>query len=194
MVSLAGTCQYSYVWLGMTKRLTQEDWLRFALKALSKQGHTKLSANALATKLGVSRGSFYWHFQSLDDFHELLLKRWADITTDRVIEDLSEVGSSKQRLLSLIQRSMSGDAKLERAIRSWAISNKKVARYVHAVDARRIDYVEQLLLEEGVDRKDVRPRSQILYWAGIGRILSTHLDEVSLTNADYDRFADLLMT
>lgn len=178
----------------MTKRLTQEDWLRFALKELSKRGHAKLSANALAPKLGVSRGSFYWHFESLDDFHELLLKRWANITTDRVIDELSEMGSPKQRLLSLIQQSMSGDAKLERAIRSWAISSKKVARYVHAVDARRIAYVEKILLEEGVDRKDVRPRSQILYWAGIGRILSTHLDEVSLTNADYDRFADLLMT
>ncbi|MEM6535072.1 MAG: TetR/AcrR family transcriptional regulator [Pseudomonadota bacterium] len=176
----------------MTKRLTREDWLRFALIELSRSGHTKLSANALAAKLGVSRGSFYWHFQSLDDFHEMLLKMWADLTTEKVIDDLRAVGSPKQRLASLIKQSMLGDSKLERSIRSWAVSNTTVARHVHAVDARRVAYVEQLLLNLGADPVDVRSRSQILYWAVIGRILSTNGVEPNLSDTDFDRFAELL--
>ena len=189
MVAHVNTGMYG---CGMTNRLTQEEWLRFALTELSRGGHTKLSANALARKLGVSRGSFYWHFQSLEAFHDLLLKRWADLTTERVIDELAEVGSPTHRLAALIKRSMLGDSKLERAIRSWAISNKKVAGYVHAVDTRRIAYVEQLLGEMGVDPIDISPRSQIIYWAGIGRILSTHLSAPKIMPAELDRFAALL--
>ena len=76
----------------MTEKLSKDAWLSFALNHLSNHGHTKLSANWMAAKLGVSRGSFYWHFANVQEFKTLLLKRWAALTTDEVIKDLSELG------------------------------------------------------------------------------------------------------
>ena len=45
-----------------TKRLNREDWIRGALELLSTSGIEKVKIVPLAEKLGVTSGSFYWHF------------------------------------------------------------------------------------------------------------------------------------
>src|SRR5262247_806299 len=54
---------------GMTERLTAQDWIDFALTTLAQEGFDALKADVLARKLGISRGSFYWHFSDLGTFH-----------------------------------------------------------------------------------------------------------------------------
>ena len=46
----------------MRKRLSAQDWIAFALSTLAREGFAALKADVLARKRGVSRGSFYWHF------------------------------------------------------------------------------------------------------------------------------------
>lgn len=178
----------------MTEKLSKDAWLSFALNHLSNHGHTKLSANWMAAKLGVSRGSFYWHFANVQEFKTLLLKRWAALTTDEVIKDLSELESSDARLSALVERSMKADTKLERAVRSWATTDNQVASYVRSVDIRRVHYVENILTDMGVRKVDIKPRAQMLYWAGIGRMMSVHNADTTLTDSDYNRFVHLLTT
>ena len=49
------------------KNLTREEWLRRSLEVLAAQGPGKLNIESLSRSLGVSRGSFYWHFENRDD-------------------------------------------------------------------------------------------------------------------------------
>ena len=49
----------------MTDQLSADDWISQGLKALAKSGFTALKADPLAKAMGVSRGSFYWHFADL---------------------------------------------------------------------------------------------------------------------------------
>ena len=44
--------------------------------------------------MGVSRGSFYWHFADISAFHAALLQHWREIATEQIIATL-ESGSSK---------------------------------------------------------------------------------------------------
>ena len=60
----------------MTKRLTARDWIDFALTTLAREGFHALKADVLARKLGVSRGSFYWHFTELGTFHARVIEHW----------------------------------------------------------------------------------------------------------------------
>jgi AcrR family transcriptional regulator len=58
----------------MNDQLTAKDWLDQGLKALTKSGFTALKAEPLAKAIGVSRGSFYWHFADIAAFHAAILK------------------------------------------------------------------------------------------------------------------------
>ncbi|MEM8755480.1 MAG: TetR family transcriptional regulator, partial [Pseudomonadota bacterium] len=53
----------------MKQRLSRDDWLAHALGTLAAEGAPALRADRMAKALGVSRGSFYWHFRDLDDLN-----------------------------------------------------------------------------------------------------------------------------
>ena len=63
----------------MTDKLSATDWLDQGLRTLAESGFTALKAEPLAKAMGVSRGSFYWHFADIGAFHTALLQHWRDI-------------------------------------------------------------------------------------------------------------------
>ena len=73
---------------GMTDRLDREDWINQGLRTLAEEGANALKVGPMAGRLGVSRGSFYWHFRDIGDFQAQLLRRWQERSTDQVIRDL----------------------------------------------------------------------------------------------------------
>ena len=177
----------------MSTKLSKFDWLNFSLKELAENGHSQLTAYRLATKLGVSRGSFYWHFENIRAFETEILQRWTELTTDDVINDLRSIESPPLRLGALIKRAMDGDFKLERAVRSWAISDDKVAKIVQTVDARRVAYITNILKDAGVKSEDLQTRAQMLNWAATGRMMMSAEDDSLLLSVNaLNRFASLI--
>ena len=110
------------------ERLSAADWVRAGLRALASSGFTALKADSLAKALGVSRGSFYWHFADIDAFHQAVLQGWREIAYDNIVEELQ--GSPAQRLRHLLSRAFRADQPLERAVRAWATAQPKVRAMV----------------------------------------------------------------
>jgi AcrR family transcriptional regulator len=154
----------------MTEQLTADDWIRAGLKALAKSGFTALKADPLAKTMGVSRGSFYWHFADLGAFHAAILKRWREIAAEQIIADV-EAGSDEP-LKSLLRRSFGARLDLERAVRNWAAFDAAAQGAIRAIDRRRIDYIEALLKKRGLEPAMAQARAQILYWTFLGFALS----------------------
>ena len=61
--------------------LHPEDWLRAAQNRLSEHGIESVRIEVLARDLGVSKGSFYWHFRDRGELLDRLLARWEDAET-----------------------------------------------------------------------------------------------------------------
>jgi AcrR family transcriptional regulator len=150
----------------MTDQLSATDWLDQGLKALAESGFTALKAEPLAKAMGVSRGSFYWHFADVGAFHAAILKHWREVAVEQVIDDLESAG--EEPLPRLLRRTFGGRVTLEKAVRSWATLDPKARAAVQAIDRRRLNYVEGLLLASGLSSQVARPRAQILYWAFLG--------------------------
>jgi AcrR family transcriptional regulator len=156
----------------MTERLTAQDWIDFALKTLAREGFQALKADMLARKLGVSRGSFYWHFAALGAFHSQVIAHWRQIATEAIIADLEQYGSREQRLDVLLRRAFAHGNALEIRMRAWADENAEAARALDDVDRRRRGYIERLLVEEGVAPPLAATRAELVYWAYLGAALS----------------------
>jgi len=154
----------------MADQLSAKDWLDLGLKTLASDGFTALKAEPLAKAMGVSRGSFYWHFADLPAYHAAVLDYWREVAAERVIADLKSTRES--RLALLLRRSFSGRLALEKAVRSWAAIDPRARAVVQAVDRRRLDYIALLLAESGLESDVAQARAQILYWAFVGYALS----------------------
>ena len=59
-------------------RLTRPDWLLAGFQALAEAGPVALKAEPMARRLGTTKGSFYWHFADVPDFHRQMLSLWAE--------------------------------------------------------------------------------------------------------------------
>ena len=153
----------------MSDRLTKSEWLKHGVRTLADDGPNALKVGPMATKLNVSRGSFYWHFRDIEDFRSQLLQSWQETSTDNVIEALDAREGDPERLKQLLRRAFSGQRRLDRAIRSWAAQDETVAGVVASVDARRIARVAGLLVEAGVEAARATHRAVFLYWAYLGQ-------------------------
>lgn len=167
----------------MTKRLTAQDWIDFALTTLAHEGFQALKADVLARKLGVSRGSFYWHFSELGAFHARVIEHWRQVATEAIIAGLERYDSREQRLDVLLRGAFGHSAMLEIRMRAWADENTQAARVLRDIDRRRRTYIERLLAETGVSPAVAATRAQVLYWAYLGAALSRS----KLTGAPLDR-------
>ena len=155
----------------MTKRLTAQDWIDFALTTLARDGSDALKADVLARKLGVSRGSFYWHFSNLGTFHAQVIEHWRQTATEAIICDLEQYESGEKRLEALLRHIGHGGA-LEVRMRTWADKNAEAARALRGIDRRRREYMERMLAEAGISPPLAATRAQLLYWIYLGAALS----------------------
>ena len=156
----------------MTERLTAHDWIDFALTTLADEGVSALKADVLARRLGVSRGSFYWHFRDLGDFHARVIEHWKQIATERIIADIERYDVGEERLDALARHGFGHDVVLEVRMRAWADNNAEVARVLGDIDRRRREYMEQMLVEAGIPQSLAATRAQLFYWTYLGAALS----------------------
>ena len=156
----------------MSNQLSATDWLDQGLKTLATRGFTALKAEPLAKAMGVSRGSFYWHFADIGAFHAAILARWHEVAAEQIIANVEAASKDENPLALLLRRVFGERLMLERAVRTWASVDPAARAAVQAIDRRRLGYVEGLLTQSGLSTDVARARAQILYWAFLGFALS----------------------
>jgi AcrR family transcriptional regulator len=156
----------------MIERLSAQDWIDFAIETLLHEGYDALKADVLARKLGVSRGSFYWHFKDINVFHANVIAHWRQASTESIIVDIERHPLAQERLEALLRRAFGRGAPLEIRVRTWGETNAHAARAIGETDRRRRDYIEHLLREAGVAAALASARAQLVYWAYLGAALS----------------------
>jgi AcrR family transcriptional regulator len=173
----------------MTAQLSAQDWLDQGLKTLAARGFTALKAEPLAKAMGVSRGSFYWHFADIGAFQAAILRRWREVAAEQIIANLEAAPDGENPLHLLLRQAFSGKLALERAVRNWATFDAAARHAVQAIDRRRLDYLETLLRNAGFPPEAATARAQILYWAFVGSALSDR----PLSNAQQQAALDELI-
>ena len=156
----------------MADQLSATDWLHQGLKTLAESGFTALKAEPLAKAMGVSRGSFYWHFADIGAFHKAILDHWHEVAAEQIIANVEASAANENPLPLLLRRVFGTKPALENAVRTWATLDPVARAAVQAIDRRRLSYVESLLRASGLSPGIARARAQILYWAFLGFALS----------------------
>ena len=174
------------------QRFSREDWLTLALETLSKRGNSRLTIDRLVTDLGVTKGSFYWHFDNRADFIEKLLEYWAKKFTHDFIDQINALqGGANERLYGLMELLTTSDAsQYDVAVRAWAAQEPAVAIVVRQVDMARLGYVKSLFRELGFEGDELTIRSRaFLYWGSFELALFAPMTKQESLNMLAQRYA-----
>jgi AcrR family transcriptional regulator len=149
--------------------LTPTDWTDAAIELLVDHGIDAVRVDTLARELGVTRGSFYWHFKDRNDLLGSLLTAWRDAATEQIIKRFDQAHPNPRALVKeLISLPFRGPparraASIELAIRGWARRDAMARRAVDEVDERRISYHAQVFSALGFGIAEARARAFVLY-------------------------------
>ncbi|MGQ0481780.1 MAG: transposase [Pseudonocardia sp.] len=154
----------------LEERLTATHWEDRALAILQAEGIESVKIPRLCADLGVTRGSFYWHFADLPELLRAVADRWAEKTRHRLatLVDMQKL-PPRERLAQMTGMLISGEfIGTERSIRQWARTDPLIAKIVTETDLHVHALLHGALLELGFEPREARVRSAILSNAGIG--------------------------
>ncbi len=154
-------------------RLDAAAWIAAALEALAREGIAGLRVEPLAKRLGVTKGSFYWHFKDREALLAAAMDAWA---AGRIAAIRAQAGDPKRRTLSAMADLYLRDPNpkglaVELAIRALARADARAAKAVEIVDAERLVQVAALLGEQGYDAAEAKARALLFYGFLFGQSL-----------------------
>lgn len=156
-------------------RLNRDDWLDAAFKAVVDGGFDAARVLVLADRLGVTRGSFYWHFADHAELISALLARWRARETDAGRDLGSELSGAAQddleRVLDFALAHAGADLenmRFELALRGLGRRDAAVAEMLAEVDQIRLRLFEQKFLRLTGDPKTAADLAALFYLAIVG--------------------------
>jgi len=155
--------------------LTAADWAEAALQLIAEAGLRALTVEALATRLGVTKGSFYWHFKGRSELLADALGRWEHRVTTEAITGLSTVTDPRQRLsLMLDAASRSPRSRSLYAALAEAAEDPIVKRVLSRVASTRIKYLEACYRALGFTQPRSEAKAVLAYAAYRGLLQLAH--------------------
>jgi AcrR family transcriptional regulator len=148
----------------------RDEWIEAAAAALAGGGVEAVRVEAVARQLGVTKGSFYWHFADRPALLDSLLSRWES----GALADLAAAAQAprpQDRIAVLLRgmaRPASGIADAE--VFAWARRDRTVAERAWEVERARVVFLKEQLGEMGAPLMDAHRRAEAGYLAAVAWI------------------------
>ncbi len=164
-----------------SSRLSREDWIRGAFELLSHSGLQKVKIVPLAEHLGVTSGSFYWHFKNRRALYDAMLEYWEREMTDAAIEAAKKISAPpEERIWRLMDEVMTqGMARYDLAIWHQAQSDALADRVFKRVLEKRFSFAAWMFSQAGFaeEQAEIRGRMMVIYMMGESTLIPDSLSK-----------------
>ncbi len=149
--------------------LTPADWEQAALELMAEKGVSALGVEPLARRLGITKGSFYWHFPGRDELLGRALERWESQDRYHLKLALSADMQPAERLSQFVWRT-SRQTLTHRIYLALcgAPNDPRVGPVLKRVTSRRIKYLAAAFEELGLAAQPARQRANLVYSSYVG--------------------------
>ena len=172
--------------------LSTSDWERAALELISERGVQALAVEPLARRMGVTKGSFYWHFPGRESLLERALLRWEEHDERNLSKSLGEIDHPRDRLVSFFRRV--GREKLTHEVYSElcaAAGHPQVEPVLERVAERRMEHLSAAFEELGMASEQARHQARLTYSVYLGFLqLQRQHQTPSLSSGDFEAYIE----
>ena len=171
-------------------RLSADDWAEAALDLIAEQGVAAVAVEPLARRLGVTKGSFYWHFPSRDALLQAALERWESFEQEQVFGRLEAMPDPRERLGALFQM-VAHEFKSHVVYSALlkALDHPVVQPVIDRVSQRRLDYLAASFRQTGLNRTDAQHRARLTYAAYVGFLqLNLQLHQARMPQEEFEDY------
>jgi AcrR family transcriptional regulator len=150
-------------------KLDSAAWVQEALNVLAASGVDGVRVEIMARTLGVTKGSFYWHFKDRSELLDRVLQEWRRRATLAIIERLENSHESPERRLQrllrlpLEARGAEAGAEIELSVRLWGRYDERALAVLREIDELRLKYIARLLEELGATKTEANARAILVY-------------------------------
>jgi AcrR family transcriptional regulator len=154
-------------------KMSKEAWFDAGFRRLAAQGPQGLKIMAIAEDMGVTKGSFYWHFKDLREYRTALLAEWERRFTEEIIQQSTNINGDIATKMHTAIRAAEGvsDRRLLLVMRTWALHDPLVAKALAHADKLRVSYMASLFRELGWGKNEASTMAGFVYSAFMGRML-----------------------
>jgi AcrR family transcriptional regulator len=173
-------------------RLSAEDWELAALQLIAEQGVGALAVEALARRLGVTKGSFYWHFRTREALLQAALERWEQYGEREIISQIEQIADPRERLPELFRR-VAHELQPHRVYAALlkALDHPLVVPVMARVSSRRTEFLETAYRQAGLGASDALNRARLTYAAYVGFLqLNFTLGLPRLSHDEFDAYIE----
>ena len=172
--------------------MTAADWMEAALHVIARAGLKAVTVDTLATRLGVTKGSFYWHFQGRSELLAAALGMWEQKTTTDIISDLETETDARRRL----ERLLTAAAQRPRALSLLAalaegVEDPIVREVLNRVASVRIGYLEACYRELGASPGLAKSQAVFAYAAYRGLLQLARESPAAILSTDWSSYPEL---
>jgi AcrR family transcriptional regulator len=151
------------------KSLTAQDWQEAALNVIAHQGVAAVAVEPLARDMGVTKGSFYWHFSNRMDLVKQALQRWRMSDGELIKEKILPIQDPKERLLAWFK--LSAEPIQSHLIYSTLLadrSHKFVSKILKEITLERLSHLQESYKEMGHNSKQAKSLALMAYSVYVG--------------------------
>ncbi len=158
-----------------TPTLTASDWAEAALQLIAEKGLGALTVSSLASRLGVTKGSFYWHFAGRSELLAAALDRWEQRTTSETMRALDAITDHRRRLeVILTAAAQPPRARSLYAALAEASEDPVVRAVLNRVASMRISYLEFCYRHLGLPTAEAQSQAVFAYASYRGLLQLAH--------------------
>lgn len=180
---------------GTRERLSADDWVTAALREIADNGLAKLTIEPLARRLGVTKGSFYWHFRNRNALLDAVLERWRRAGEEELMANLAAVADPRERLRQLFKR-VAAQVETHRvhAALLEALDIPRVRETVEQAAQRHLAVVTKSYRQMGKSPEDAATHARLAYAAYLGFMqMNLVFGHESISHEEYDQYVDHLI-
>ncbi|MDA3914134.1 TetR/AcrR family transcriptional regulator [Oleiagrimonas sp.] len=173
-------------------RLSTQDWEHGALELIAEQGVGALAVEALARRLGVTKGSFYWHFRNREALLHAALERWEEHDEAEVLAQIEPIRDPRERLRELFHR-VAREVQSHRIYAALlkALDHPVVLPLMTRVSQRRMAFLTEAYLQTSMPRQEALNRARLAYAAFVGFLqLNLALGMPRLSHEEFDAYVE----
>lgn len=172
-------------------RLSSSDWEQAAIEVMAESGIAAVAVEPLARRLGVTKGSFYWHFSNREALLQAALDHWEQRDAEETLGSVEAIPDPRQRLREMFRQvSRERQSHVIFAALLQALDQPLVRPVIARVIQRRIEFLTAAFRQAGLNPAAASNRARLACTAYAGFVQLAQFDQPRLNHDEFAAYVE----